>query len=91
MSGTYSFDWECTRTGSGTLSYSVTYANADTHAIPMVIPFKFNERNGPFDGTVSIDTTQLPNGRVKLLTRCDSHVSSGTTSALTQILLNVQN
>jgi hypothetical protein len=91
VSGTFSFRWECTRTGSGTLNYSVTYANADTHAIPMVLPFKFNERSGAFDGTVSIDTTQLPNGRAKILTRCDSHVSSGTTSALTQFLITLAN
>jgi hypothetical protein len=59
----------------------------------MVLPFKFNERSpsGSFNGTVSIDTTQLPNGRAKILTRCDSHVSSGTTSALTQFLITVAN
>lgn len=89
--GTYSFSWECTRTGSGTLSYHSVEVDSDTHAIPMVRPHIVLQGSGGFNGTVSVDTTAFSNGRHKLLLRCDDHVSAGTTSALTQILLNVQN
>lgn len=91
ITGIYSFKWECTRTGTGTLTYHVVYADADTHAIPMVLPHKYQEGNGGFNGTVSIDTSQLSNGRHKILTRCDDTVSTGTTSALTQRIITVSN
>jgi hypothetical protein len=91
VSGTYQFNWECTATGTGTVNYHVVYVDADTHAIPMVIPRKYVENTGEFDGTVSIDTTVLSNGRHKVITRCDLHVATGTTSGLTQFLINVAN
>lgn len=89
--GTYSFPWQCTATGTGTVSYHAAYVDANTHAIPMVLPHVYNAGSGAFNGTISIDTTAFPNGVHKVLTRCDLTVSQGTTSALTQFLITVSN
>ena len=56
------------------VNYHVVYVSADTHAIPMVLPRKYSEGNGAFNGTVSINTNDLSNGRHKVITRCDLHV-----------------
>jgi hypothetical protein len=91
VSGVWTFPWICTATGSGTVTYHAAYVDANTHAIPMVLPHTYAEGTGAFNGIVSIDTTALSNGRHKLITRCDLTVSEGTTSAVTQILFRVDN
>jgi hypothetical protein len=57
----------------------------------MVLPHVYADGNGAFNGTVTIDTTALSNGRHKLLTRCDAAVGTGTTSALAQLIITVDN
>lgn len=94
VSGTWAFKWEA-KAGSGgkAITYHALYVDANTHAVPMVLPHVYSAGNGAFNGTTLIDTTQLTNGVHKLLLRADAKTSSpaGTTSGLMQILFVVQN
>ena len=85
MSGTWTLPWSCPDTSGSEIA--VAYLDANTHAIPMVLPYSFPLSGGAFH----IDTTLVPNGVHKVVTRCDTRVSSGTTSAVTQLLINVAN
>lgn len=63
------------------------YIDANTHAEPMVFPHTY----APSGGHFTVNTTALSNGVHKLQTRCDLAAGSGTSSAVTQYLINVQN
>lgn len=92
VSGNWTVNWQAARgSGGDPVTYHVAYVDADTHAIPMVLPRVYSEGSGTFSGTTTIDTTQLPNGRHKLLLRADSTASDGTTSGLLQVLFTVAN
>lgn len=90
VSGNWAVRWSCSPTGSPA-TYHALYVDANTHAIPMVLPRKYSEGTGAFNGTTNIDTTALSNGLHKLLLRCDARIGAGTDSALTQILFRVNN
>lgn len=92
VSGNWAVRWDA-KAGSGghAITYHVAYVDANTHAIPMVLPHLYSEGSGAFSGTTVIDTTQLSNGVHKLLLRADASVGSGIDSGLLQILFDVEN
>jgi hypothetical protein len=92
VSGLWSVRWDAVAGSGGTpITYHAGYVDANTHAIPMVLPVTFSAGSGAFSGTSVIDTTRLANGTHKLLLRADSTTSAGTTSGLLQILFVVAN
>jgi hypothetical protein len=92
VSGLWSVKWQA-KVGAGghPITFHAAYVNANTHAIPMVLPFTYDAGAGAFNGTTVIDTTKLPNGVNKLLLRADATVAAGTNSGLLQILFVVAN
>ena len=90
VSGNWPVRWACAPSGSPA-TYHVAYVDANTHAIPMILPHKYSEGSGAFNATTTIDTTALSNGLHKLLLRCDAKVSAGTDSGLLQVLFRVAN
>ncbi len=92
VSGIWSVRWQAVPgSGGRPITFHAAYVNANTHAIPMDLPFTYDAGAGGFDGTTRIDTTKLPNGVNKLLLRADARVAAGTDSGLLQILFNVAN
>ena len=90
LSGDWTFPWACKPSGKPA-TYHVAYVDANTHAIPMILPHKYSEGSGGFSGSTTIDTTSLANGAHKLLLRCDAKVASGTDSGLLQVPFTVSN
>ncbi len=92
VSGLWKVKWIAAEgSGGSPITYHAAYVDANTHAIPMVLPLTYSAGAGSFNGTTTIDTTQLSNGVHKLLLRADAQVSTGTVSGLLQILFTVDN
>lgn len=92
VSGNWSVRWDAKAGSGGTaITYHAAYVDANTHAIPMILPNTYSAGSGAFSGTTVIDTTKLTDGVHKLLLRADSKVAAGTNSGLLQVLFTVAN
>jgi hypothetical protein len=66
VSGNWSVRWEAVAGSGGTpITYHAGYVDANTHAIPMVLPVTYSAGSGPFSGTTVIDTTKLTERRAQ--------------------------
>ena len=94
--GTVSGVWTCNvklAPGSGGTKTTHTLVTIDPrfHAAPVDRGRVVFETNGPYQGPITIDTRNLPDGPHRLLLRTDSAVGSGTGSGVLVIPFHVDN
>jgi hypothetical protein len=92
VSGVWTFGCKLDRGSGGTpATHVLVTLDPKFHADPVDRGRPVFEQNGPFTGTLSIDTTTLTNGVHKLFMRTDSSIATGVGSGVQVVLFRVDN